>query len=77
MALPPDFGFGPDDDTGLGGERTDVLAHLTGFLAGFAMGWLIAPFDARRLGRSGQVIAGVLALGLLVQAWSLALAGMS
>lgn len=59
--------------TGVGGEDTDVLAHVTGFASGFLAGWLVAPLDARRLGRSGQLLCGVAALGLLCGAWTLAL----
>jgi rhomboid protease GluP len=61
--------------TGMGdGEGgTDVLAHVTGFACGFLTGWVVAPLDARRLGRSGQGIAGALALGLVVAAWAVAL----
>ena len=55
--------------TGVGGERTDVLAHFTGFAAGVAAGLGAAAFDIRRLGKSGQAIAGGLALALLAYAW--------
>lgn len=60
--------------TGVGGERTDVLAHFMGFGVGVVTGALAAGFDIRRLGRSGQYIAAALALGLLAVAWSRALA---
>lgn len=60
--------------TGVGGERTDVLAHFMGFGVGALFGLLAASFDIRRLGRSGQYIAGALALGLLALAWREALA---
>jgi len=59
--------------TGTGGENTDVVAHFTGFAAGAGLGAAAAPFDPRRLGRSGQLIAGVLSLVLLVLAWRFAL----
>ncbi len=55
--------------TGVGGERTDVVAHFTGFAAGVAAGLGASTFDIRRLGKSGQAIAGGLALALLAQAW--------
>ena len=58
--------------TGIGGERTDVLAHFLGFAAGAAGGVLAAACDIRRLGRSGQWIAGALTLTLLGYAWLLA-----
>ena len=55
--------------TGVGGERTDVLAHFTGFAAGVAAGLGASTLDIRRLGKSGQAIAGALALALLAYAW--------
>jgi len=60
--------------TGTGGERTDVVAHLTGFLAGLALGWVCSRLPYERLGsRSVQRTTGVIALGLLVLGWSFAL----
>jgi membrane associated rhomboid family serine protease len=56
--------------TGVGGGRTDVLAHFAGFGVGLCAGLLAAGFDIRRLGRSGQYISAGLALGLLVLAWA-------
>ena len=55
--------------TGVGGERTDVVAHFTGFAAGAVAGVGASSFDIRRLGKSGQAIAGGLALTLLAYAW--------
>lgn len=55
--------------TGIGGERTDVLGHFLGFAAGALGGLLASSFDIRRLGKSGQWIAGVLALWLVAWAW--------
>jgi len=58
--------------TGAGGERTDVLAHLTGF----AMGALAGVAHARLRvpgGQATQWLAGALALASLVLAWRLAL----
>ena len=40
--------------TGMGGERTDVLAHVTGFFAGLGLGLLAASWDLDRLGPRGQ-----------------------
>jgi membrane associated rhomboid family serine protease len=62
--------------TGTGGERTDVVAHLTGFLAGLALGapatllpgaWLVR--------RDVQSAAAALAVGLVVAGWARALGG--
>ncbi len=55
--------------TGVGGERTDILAHFLGFAAGAIGGVLAAAYDIRRLGRSGQWISGALALWLIAYAW--------
>jgi hypothetical protein len=59
---------------GTGDERTDIVAHLTGFLAGFALGALLGrvvtpgPPDPMRQG-----ILGGLALLCVILAWALAL----
>ena len=58
--------------TGMGGANTDVLAHVTGFACGVGLGIFVAPFDIRRLGRSGQYLAGGLAVALVWLAWILA-----
>ncbi len=55
--------------TGVGGERTDVLGHFAGFAVGALIGLAVSTFDVRRLGKSGQMLAGVLALGILALAW--------
>jgi membrane associated rhomboid family serine protease len=60
--------------TGTGGENTDILAHLAGFVVGCAIGALCArlpmpqPGDFRM-----QWLAGFAALALLALAWTLAL----
>jgi rhomboid protease GluP len=62
--------------TGTGGERTDVLAHLLGFMAGVGLGFGLAH---ARLPPPGQAmpqwIAGGLALAVLAAAWTVALLG--
>lgn len=58
--------------TGMGGANTDVLAHVTGFGSGLAAGILVARFDLRRLGYSGQYISGASAILLIAMAWMLA-----
>jgi hypothetical protein len=60
--------------TGAGGERTDVLAHLTGFAMGALAGVVHAAFPVPR-GPVAQWVSGVLAIGVLVVAWALALSG--
>jgi rhomboid protease GluP len=59
--------------TGFGGENTDVMAHLTGFVSGLLLGVGAAAVDVRRLGVSGQVLCGVAALTLIGSAWMRAL----
>lgn len=59
--------------TGLGGGNTDVVAHITGFGSGLTAGLLIASFDIRRLGKSGQYIAAAITLGVIWFAWLAAL----
>jgi rhomboid protease GluP len=58
--------------TGIGGERTDVVAHFTGFAFGILFGLLAAGVELRRLGRHGQLLAGAAALALVLLAWWLA-----
>ena len=45
--------------TGTGGERTDVVAHLTGFLAGLGTGWFARHIPERWLRRFGLLAAAV------------------
>jgi hypothetical protein len=60
--------------TGVGGERTDVMAHATGFLAGLLLGWIGCRLPARWLGNSGvQWAAGLAALAVVGIAWQSAL----
>jgi len=60
--------------TGIGGERTDVLAHVTGLVSGLLVGagcgWIpLAVLERRWV----QIVASGLALLLPALAWSLAL----
>ncbi|MFS8609418.1 MAG: rhomboid family intramembrane serine protease [Gammaproteobacteria bacterium] len=59
--------------TGTGGENTDVFAHLTGFVAGFAAGAVLARVDVTRL-PGVQPLSALATFGLLMLAWALALA---
>ncbi len=59
---------------GMGGERTDVLAHLTGFGAGCLFGLAFAALEARALLAAWHKHAlGFAATLLLALAWTLAL----
>lgn len=61
--------------TGTGGENTDILAHLAGFVVGTGIGALCAQLPMPAPGRfRTQWIAGLAALALLALAWTLALA---
>jgi membrane associated rhomboid family serine protease len=58
---------------GLEGERTDVLAHSTGFVAGLLLGWLGSGLPQRWLASdSGQFSAAVATGVLLLVAWAMA-----
>ncbi|MCO6437934.1 MAG: rhomboid family intramembrane serine protease [Phycisphaerae bacterium] len=59
---------------GTGGERTDVLAHVTGFTSGAALGAIESRLSDRiRRSRIFQCILGFAAIGLLVVSWAVAL----
>ena len=60
--------------TGAGGERTDVLAHLSGFAMGVLAGIAHAAWRVPR-GPVAQVVAGIASIALIVGAWVLALGG--
>lgn len=56
--------------TGSGGERTDVGAHLTGFLCGGVLGLLAARLDTDRLAVPRvQMAAGLAALAVVLISW--------
>jgi rhomboid protease GluP len=56
--------------TGVGGERTDVLAHITGFLAGLLVGWFGCRLSEERLADSiTQQWAGYFAIGIVMVSW--------
>jgi membrane associated rhomboid family serine protease len=61
--------------TGTGGENTDILAHLAGFVVGTGIGALCARLTLPAPGHFRvQWIAGLATLALLSLAWTLALA---
>lgn len=61
--------------TGTGGDNTDVLAHLAGFMTGSGLGAWCARLPLPPPGHTGlQWAAGLLATALVVAAWGLALA---
>jgi rhomboid protease GluP len=58
--------------TGTGGPNTDVGAHLLGFLCGFAASYLLSRSGIARRPQT-QVVAGCVALGLVIFSWTIAL----
>ena len=61
--------------TGMGGERTDILAHVLGFAAGAAIGAVAAGLPWPAPGRRGPPwAAGGAALARIAAAWATALA---
>ena len=60
--------------TGLGGERTDVIAHVTGFIAGLVLGGLFGEIAPRiQINSRLQVGLGLATLAILTLCWMLAL----
>lgn len=59
--------------TGTGGERTDVLAHLSGFAMGTIAGMGHATWHLPR-GRVVQLALGAATLGAILAAWAIGLA---
>jgi rhomboid protease GluP len=60
--------------TGVGGERTDVAAHVTGFAAGMLMGWVGCRLPDRWLASAAvQKLAGLTAIAIVTTAWVVAL----
>lgn len=59
---------------GTGGERTDFIAHLTGFFSGLLLGAVYGSLSDRlRLKARTQLLLGSVATGLLAFVWVLAL----
>ncbi|MEM1436156.1 MAG: rhomboid family intramembrane serine protease [Pseudomonadota bacterium] len=60
--------------TGTAGLQTDVLAHFTGLLSGFALGCALALAPASIIARPWQFACALVAALLLLGCWGLALA---
>ncbi len=59
---------------GTGGERTDVLAHVAGFLAGLLLGTLYGKLGDRIfMGKRAQFLLGIAAVAVLALTWLVAL----
>ncbi len=60
--------------TGIGGERTDVVAHFTGFIAGLATGWLGCRLPNSYLANAVvQITAGVATIAIVAISWIFAI----
>jgi rhomboid protease GluP len=60
---------------GVGGERTDVLAHLAGFVTGAIAGWWHGRASrGAPLRGGGQLFLGLVTIALIAVAWSMAAA---
>jgi len=58
---------------GTGDENTDIVAHLTGFLAGLLLGSLMGKIPKPKKDDAAvQVTTGLMALGVIAWAWGLA-----
>lgn len=59
--------------TGLGGENTDVVGHIFGFIAGLAGGYVLTRIKLDHKSKADQQRAGSMALILVLFAWLMAL----
>jgi rhomboid protease GluP len=60
--------------TGVGGQRTDVVAHVTGFFSGMLIGWAGCRLPhAWMASRKIQTSAGVAAIVMVATAWAVGL----
>lgn len=55
--------------TGIGDDNTDVIAHLAGMVAGFAIGLAVARARLQLSGRKAQRCYGFAALAVVLVAW--------
>lgn len=60
--------------TGMGGENTDIVAHVTGFISGGLFGVVLGRLKQQRFKSRGvQLIAAAFAIAAITFAWSWAL----
>jgi membrane associated rhomboid family serine protease len=75
LLAPVAAGLGVIAMAGVGGERTDLWAHLFGFAVGALLGFPLVAAGARLRSRALQIGAGALALLALLGSWVLAAEG--
>ncbi|MFQ6005783.1 MAG: rhomboid family intramembrane serine protease [Woeseia sp.] len=59
--------------TGTGDENTDIGAHLTGFVCGFAFGMMLTLLQKIPSSRQFQLLCGAGAIGIVAISWTVAL----
>jgi membrane associated rhomboid family serine protease len=60
--------------TGMGGENTDIVAHVTGFVSGVLFGIVLGRLNQERFQkRTVQIMAAALAIAAVACAWAWAL----
>ena len=59
--------------TGTGGEKTDIGAHLMGFLCGMVAGMLLTAVRGRLSSQRLQLVCGLAALATIGGAWAVAI----
>jgi len=59
--------------TGTGGPKTDIGAHLMGFVCGFVAGMILIRLGPLPTAKRPQLLAGTAAAGLIVASWVIAL----
>ena len=61
--------------TGMGGENTDIVAHVTGFISGVLFGGILGRLNQERFNKRGvQIAAATLTIATISFAWAWALA---
>jgi rhomboid protease GluP len=64
--------------TGMGGENTDIVAHVTGFICGAIFGAVLGRLNQERFKQRGvQLAAAVIAIAAVAFAWGWALLRMA
>ena len=59
--------------TGAENDNVDIFSHVTGFIAGFGLSWLISRFNWLEDSKIKQKLWGLAAISSLIFAWAVAL----